>query len=47
MKAIVVLKGIFFGSASVALFTAGQHVLGLAYVLLFVLSMMLVSLLEQ
>src|SRR6516165_9724484 len=33
----LILEVVFFGSAAVALFAAGQHVLGVAFVLLFVL----------
>jgi len=41
------LEVIFFGSAAVALFAAGQHVLGVAFALVFVFNKMLVSLLGQ
>ena len=43
----LLLEVIFFGSAAVALYTAGQHKLGVAFALLFVLNTVLVSLLEQ
>jgi Protein of unknown function (DUF2568) len=43
----LLLEVIFFGSAAVALFAAGQHVLGLAFALVFVLNTVLASLLEQ
>ena len=41
----LLLEVIFFGSAAVALYAAGQHVLGVAFALLFVLNTVLVSLL--
>lgn len=37
----VILKVIFFGSAAVALFVAGQHVLGVIFALVFVLNAVL------
>ena len=43
----LLLEVIFFGSAAVALFAASQHVLGVAFALLFVLNTVLVSLLGQ
>ena len=43
----LLLEVIFFGSAAVALYAAGQHVLGVAFALLFVLNIVLVSLLGQ
>jgi Protein of unknown function (DUF2568) len=43
----LLLEVIFFGSAAVALYAAGQHVMGVAFALLFVLNTVLVSLLEQ
>jgi uncharacterized protein DUF2568 len=43
----VVLEVIFFGSAAVALFVAGQHVLGVAFALIFVLNTVLASALGQ
>jgi hypothetical protein len=43
----LLLEVIFFGSAAVALYTAGQHNLGVAFALLFVLNTLLISLLEQ
>jgi Protein of unknown function (DUF2568) len=43
----LLLEVIFFGSAAVALFAVGQHVLGVAFALTFVLNTLLASLLEQ
>ncbi|HEX9134685.1 MAG TPA: YrdB family protein [Ktedonobacteraceae bacterium] len=43
----LLLEVIFFGSAAVALFTAGQHVLGVAFALVFVLNTILASALGQ
>jgi uncharacterized protein DUF2568 len=43
----VLLQVVFFGSAAVALFAAGQHVLGLAFALVVVLNLVLVSALGQ
>ena len=43
----LLLEVIFFGSAAVALYAAGQHVMGVAFALLFVLNTMLLSLLGQ
>jgi hypothetical protein len=43
----LLLEVIFFGSAVVALIAAGQHVLGQAFALVFVLSTVLASLLRQ
>ncbi len=43
----LLLEVIFFGSAAVALFTAGQHVLGVAFALVFVLNTVLASALGQ
>ncbi len=43
----LLLEVIFFGSAAVALYAAGQHVMGVAFALLFVLNIVLVSLLGQ
>ena len=43
----LLLEVIFFGSAAVALYAADQHVLGVAFALLFVLNTVLVSLLGQ
>jgi hypothetical protein len=43
----VLLEVIFFGSAAVALFVAGQHVLGVAFALVFVLNTVLASVLGQ
>jgi Protein of unknown function (DUF2568) len=43
----LLLEVIFFGSAAVALYAAGQHVLGLAFALVFVLNTVLISLLGQ
>jgi hypothetical protein len=43
----LLLEVIFFGSAAVALYAAGQHVLGVAFALVFVLNTVLVSLLGQ
>ena len=43
----LLLEVIFFGSAAVALYAAGQHVLGVAFALVFVLNTMLLSLLGQ
>ena len=41
------LEVVFFGSAAVALFTAGQHVLGVVFALVFVLNTVLASALGQ
>ena len=43
----LLLEVIFFGSAAVALYAAGQHVMGVAFALLFVLNIVLLSLLGQ
>ena len=43
----LLLELAFFGSAAVALFAAGQHVLGEAFALLFVLNIVLASALMQ
>ena len=43
----VLLEVIFFGSAAVALFVAGQHILGVAFALIFVLNTVLASALGQ
>ena len=43
----LLLEVIFFGSVAVALYAAGQHVMGVAFALLFVLNIVLVSLLGQ
>jgi hypothetical protein len=43
----LLLEVIFFGSAAVALFAAGQHVLGVAFALVFVLNTVLASALGQ
>jgi len=43
----VLLEVIFFGSAAVGLFVAGQHVLGVAFALVFVLNTVLASALGQ
>ncbi len=38
----LILEVVFFGSAAVALFTAGQHVLGAAFALVFVVNLVLI-----
>ena len=43
----LLLEVIFFGSAAVALYAAGQHVLGVVFALVFILNTVLVSLLGQ
>jgi Protein of unknown function (DUF2568) len=43
----LLLQVVFFGSAAVALFAAGQHVLGVVFALVFVLNTVLVSALGQ
>ena len=43
----LLLEVIFFGSAAVALYAAGQYVLSVVFALLFVLNTVLVSLLGQ
>jgi hypothetical protein len=43
----LLLEVIFFGSAAVALYAAGQHFLGVAFALVFVLNTVLISLLGQ
>ena len=43
----LLLEVVFFGSAAVALFAAGQHVLGVTFALLFVLNTVLASALGQ
>ncbi len=43
----LLLEVIFFGSAAVALFAAGQHVLCVAFALVFVLNTAMTSLLEH
>ena len=43
----LLLEVIFFGSAAVALYAAGQHVMGVAFALVFVLNIVLLSLLGQ
>jgi hypothetical protein len=43
----VLLEVVFFGSAAVALFAAGQHVLGIAFAVVFVLNTVLASVLGQ
>jgi hypothetical protein len=43
----LILRVVFFGSAAVALFTAGQRVLGMAFALVFVLNCTLIYALAQ
>lgn len=43
----MLLEVVFFGSAAVALFAAGQHVLGVAFALVFILNTVLASVLGQ
>jgi len=43
----LLLEVIFFGSAAVALYAAGQHVLGVAFALVIILNTVLASLLRQ
>ena len=43
----LILEVVFFGSAAVALFAAGQHVLGVAFALVFVLNSVLIYALAQ
>ena len=43
----LLLEVIFFGSAAVALYASGQHVLGVAFALLFVLNTVPISALGQ
>ena len=43
----LLLEVVFFGSAAVALFAAGQHVLGVVFALLFVLNTALASAMGQ
>ena len=43
----LILQVVFFGSAAVALFTAGQRVLGIAFALVFVLNCTLIYALAQ
>jgi Protein of unknown function (DUF2568) len=43
----LILRVVFFGSAAVALFTAGQRVLGVAFALVFVLNCTLIYVLAQ
>ena len=43
----LLLEVVFFGSAAVALFAAGQHILGVAFALVFVLNTVLASVLGQ
>ncbi|GCF11534.1 YrdB family protein [Dictyobacter arantiisoli] len=43
----LILKAIFFGSAAVALFAVGQHILGVAFALIFVFNAVLSYVWEQ
>ncbi len=43
----LILEVVFFGSAAVALFAAGQRVLGIAFALVFVLNSVLIHALAQ
>jgi len=43
----LLLEVVFFGSAAVALFATGQHVLGVVFALVFVLNTVLASALRQ
>ena len=43
----LLLQVVFFGPAAVALFASGQHVLGVAFALVFVLNTVLASVLGQ
>ena len=43
----LILEVVFFGSAAVALFAAGQRVLGVAFALVFVLNRVLIYTLAQ